>query len=92
MASRTLATIVIIFACIIMFPIVIGIVGGVFGIIAGVFGAVFGVFGALIGGFFGMLGGIFGGIFNCHLGFFHWNFFSIALIVLIVVLITKSRR
>jgi hypothetical protein len=92
MALKTLATIVIIFACILFFPIAIGLVGGAFGIIAGVFGAIIGVFGALIGGFFGMLGGIFGGLFNCHFAFHHWNIFSIALIILIILIIAKSKR
>jgi hypothetical protein len=92
MASKTLATIVIIFACIIFIPLTIGIIGGVFGLIVGIFGGIIGLIGGLIGGIFGLIGSIFKGIFYWPFAIFHWNFFSVVLIVLVLALAIKSRR
>lgn len=95
MASKTLTTIAIIFGCIIIFPIAIGVIGGLFGLVMGVFGAVFGVIGGVLGGIFGTIGGIFGWIFGgCSIGFFHWNFLPMIALIIIVVLISQrsSRR
>ena len=86
--SKTLATIVLVFAAIIFFPIVIGICGGLFGIVFGVFGAVFGIIGGIFGAIFGAIGSLFGILF-------HTSFIAIIIIVCIVAAMStksKSRR
>lgn len=97
--SRTLSAILIVIICLICFPIVIGIIGGVFGIVFGVigglFGAAFGVIGGIIGAIFGFVGWIFDSIFGWgwH-GPFHadWNFFSVLVIVIIIAMIAKKSQ
>jgi len=92
MTSKTLTTVVVAVACILMFPVMIGIAGGLFGVIMGIFGAGIGLIGAFVGTIFGTIGGLFGWIFGgCHLGFFHGNIFAIALFVFIIVIISKRR-
>ena len=92
MATKTLTTLIIIFIGIIFFPIAIGIFGGVFGLVAGVFGAVIGVIAGIFGAVFGAIGGLFGWIFGgWHFGFFHWNLPVIAIAILVIVLISRSR-
>jgi hypothetical protein len=97
--SKTASAIVIFLICLLFFPIIIGIVGGVFGavfgVIGGVFGAVFGILGGLFGIIFGFIGWIFEGIFDWNWnGPFHtdWNFFSVLVIVIIVALIAKKSQ
>jgi hypothetical protein len=96
MQSRSSTSAVLIVLLIVFtFPIWIGIAAGLFGIVAGVFGAVFGIIGAIFGGIFGAIGGIFGWLFNWDSpfgGFFHWNIFTVLFVVLIVLLISRSRR
>jgi hypothetical protein len=77
------------------FPIWIGIAGGLFGIIAGIFGAVFGIIAAVFGGVFAAVGGIFGWLFNWDWpfgGLFNWNIFTILFVVIVVLLVSRSRR
>jgi hypothetical protein len=84
-------TVLIVLLIVFTFPFWIGLIGALFGIIVGLFGAVFGI----IAGVFGVIGGIFGWLFDWSWpfgGFFHWNFFSILLVALIVVLVARSKR
>ena len=85
---------------ILVFPIAIGIIGGLFGLVVGIIGAVFGAFFGIIGGIFGAIFGFFGwifdGLFNWRWpfgdwGFFHCNIFTIAAVVLVVALIVRSK-
>jgi hypothetical protein len=96
MISKTLGTILIAIVCVIMFPVVIAILGGVFGIIAGVFGAVFGAIGGVLGGLFGAVFGVFewmfDGVFGWNpFGFFHCNSLTLVALVVVVALIIRSR-
>ena len=106
MDSKTLATLMIVFVCVLLFPVAIGIIGGVFGVVGGVIGAVFGaiagVFGAIIGviaAIFGALFGAIGWLFDDH--FYPWSWawndhnneiLAILAAVLIVVLMSRSKR
>ncbi|MFZ6011625.1 MAG: hypothetical protein ACOYXT_14875 [Bacteroidota bacterium] len=98
--TKALGTLAIVFICILLFPIGIGIIGGVFGIVIGVLGAVFGAIAGIIGGIFGAIFGVIGwafdGIFgwDCdwHPDFFHGNVWTIALVIIIVALITRKRK
>jgi len=64
--------------------LVFGLVGGAIGIVAGVFGAVVGAIGAVFGAFFGVLFG--------EWGPFHFSPFWIAVVIVVIVLMTRSRR
>jgi hypothetical protein len=97
MATKTLGAVIIFIFGIMMLPIVFGIVGGIFGAIIGIFGAIFGGIFGLIGGFFGMIGGLFSSIFDgafgwCHFGWGSNNFLAIALVIFIVVLLSKNKQ
>ena len=88
MQSRSTGTLLIILAVIFTFPFWIGgLIGGIFGMI----GAIFGAIGGVIGAVFGMVGGIFGWIFGSpwHV---HWNAFPIIVIVIVIALVSRSRR
>lgn len=104
MDPKTLTTVLIVIACALLFPFIIGAIGGIFGLIGGLIGAVFGVIAAVIGGVFGLIGGILGGIF----GFFGWLFdgdlywdgpfhlfgsdvFIVISLVVVIILISRSR-
>ena len=97
MDSKTLATVMVIFICILLVPVGIGIIGGIFGVIGSVLGAVFGIIGGLLGAIFGVIGGIFGWIFygdndwNWPNHFFHWDFFTVFAIALVIILITRRK-
>jgi hypothetical protein len=97
MATKTLGTILIFIVGIMMLPVVFGIIAGLFGAIIGIFGAIFGGIAGLIGGFFGMIAGLIGSIFHglfgwCHFGFGSNNFLAIALVIFIVVLLSKNKQ
>jgi hypothetical protein len=100
MATKTLGTIIVIILCILLFPVGIGIVAGVFGIvigaIGGVFGAIFGMIGGLLGAIFGGIGWFFENLFDWdfHDGFglFDVNIFTIAALVILVALLSKNKR
>lgn len=93
MATKTATTILIILLCIILFPVIIGLIGGAFGIVFGVFGAIFGVIAGIFGAVFGAIGGIFGWIFGgCHVGLFHWNIVPLIFVIIIIALVTQKRR
>lgn len=96
-SKSSTSSILIVVLIIFTFPVWIGLIGGLFGIIAGVFGAVFGAFGAILGGIFGafgaLLGGFFGWIFDWDCpGYGDWNGLTIAIIILAVVLLSRSRK
>ena len=97
--SKTASVIIVFLVCLLFFPIIIGIVGGVFGavfgVLAGAFGAVFGIIGGLIGMIFGFIGWIFEAIFDWDWdGPFHtdWNFFTVLIVVVIIALIAKNAQ
>ena len=99
MASRSSASsVLLIVLLIVTFPIWIGIAGGLFGLIAGLFGAAIGLVAGIFGAIVGIFGAIFGWIFdwNVHMHwpvvFFGSGFFITIAIVLVVVLITRSRK
>lgn len=93
-SNNSTTTILIVLIVILTFPVWIGILGGIFGIIMGVFGTVIGVVAGGIGALIGAIGGIIGWMFHCHLplGFEGYKFFTVAFVVLIIVLLSKSKR
>jgi hypothetical protein len=97
MISKTLGAFFIILVCILVFPVGIGIVAGVFGMVIGVLGAAFGAIAGVVGGIFGAIFGVFGWIFdslfNWHrpFHFFSCNIFTLAAIVLVIALAVKKR-
>jgi len=93
MAGKTITTLLAIILCIVLFPLMIGLVGGAFGIVFGVFGAIFGVIAGVFGAVFGAIGGMFGWIFGgCHVGFFHWNIVPLLTIIVIIAVIARRPR
>ena len=46
----------VVFVCVLLFPLAIGIIGGIFGLIGGVIGGFVGLVGAIFGIIFGMIG------------------------------------
>jgi hypothetical protein len=103
MLSKTVGTVVIIFICILMFPIAIGLIGGAFGIVVGVIGAVFGAIFGVIGGLFGAVFGFFGWLldslfgwgdmeFHGPFGFVECNVLTWAIIVIVVALLVKGKK
>lgn len=62
MDSKTLTTIAAVILCVLFFPLLIGIAGGLAGIFGSVIGGLFGFVGGIFGGIFGLLGGIIGAI------------------------------
>ena len=97
--SKTASAIVIAIVCLLFFPFIIGIVGGVFGavfgVIGGLVGAVFGIIGGLFGIIFGFIGWLFESIFDWNFdGPFHtdWNFVTIMIVVIIIALVAKNAQ
>jgi hypothetical protein len=89
------STVLIALLIVLTFPIWIGIAGGIFGLIVGIFGAVIGIIAGVFGAILGAMGSLFGWFFDWHwpfTGFFHWNVFILFFIILIVVMISRSRR
>lgn len=97
MITKTIGTILIVVVCIIVFPIGIAVVGGVFGIVAGVLGAVFGgivaVVGGVLGAIFGVFEWIFDGIFGWHGLFdvFGCNAFTFGIIAIVIALAVRPK-
>ena len=104
MDSKTLTTLFIVIVCILLLPLAIGIIGGVFGLIGTIIGGVFGLIGGLFGAVFGIIGSVFGAVFG-FIGWlfgepFHWHgpdffdgdIFAIVVVVLVVVMISRARR
>jgi hypothetical protein len=98
MIAKTIGTLLIAIACILMLPIFFALIGGAFGIVFGVIGGVFGAVFAVIGGFFGAIFGffewIFNGLFGWHGPSFFWNCnpATIFLFAIIVALLIKSNN
>jgi len=94
----------IVIICILLFPLLIGIVGGIFGVLGSVIGGLFGLIGGLVGAIVGAIGAVFGAVFGLFGWMFgdhhHWNwpfnFFNgdvltAIILVLVIVLITRSK-
>src|SRR5687768_12146969 len=102
MDSKTIATIMVVFICVLLFPVFIAIVGGIFGVIGGIIGGLFGFIGWLFGTIFGAIGAVFGAFFGAFGWIFydHWHWpgswfnrdvLTVLALVLIVILISRSR-
>jgi hypothetical protein len=93
MITKVIGTLCIVFICLLIFPIGLGILGGVFGIVMGVFGAIIGLIGGIFGAIFGAIGWIFDGLFDWHwpFHFFHFNVWFVIAIILAVLLANKSK-
>jgi hypothetical protein len=94
------STLLIALLVLITFPLWIGLLAGAIGIVAGIFGAFIGIVAGIFGGLAGIIGGIFGWIFDFdswdhdNHWFPFWNFkmIVIAMVVLVVLLATRSHR
>lgn len=97
MESKTLGIIAVVILCILLFPIGIGIIGGVFGLIAGLvggmIGAIAGLAGAVIGGVFGFVGWLFESIFGWNNDFLlpDFNLGVVVLVIIIVAILSRKR-
>jgi hypothetical protein len=100
MDQKTTTTIIVVIICILLFPLVVGIAGGVFGVFGAVLGGVFGIigwfFGAIIGliaGILGLLGWVFDSDFNplWPLNFDGDNIFAGLFLVLVLLIATRSK-
>ncbi len=92
--SSVLLIIVLIFT----FPLWIGIAGGLLGVVIGLFGAAIGIVAAVFGAIVGVFGAVFGWMFNWNFHV-HWpfaflgsGFFITIAIVLVVMMITRSKK
>lgn len=101
MVSKTIATLFIIFLCILFFPVIIGLGGAFIGVSFGIFGAIFGVIAAIFGAVIGIIGAIFDGIFGHNHFHSNWGFpgihfsktaFAIILIGIVLILSRKSKK
>lgn len=104
MQSKTLTTVLIVIICVLLFPVIIGLIGGVFGIIGSVIGGVFGLIGGVFGAVFGLIGGLFAAVFSFIgwiFGFpFHWDgpdffhndLFAFVILALVIVMISRARN
>lgn len=103
MDSKTLTTVLVVIACVLLFPLFICIIGGVVGAMGAAIGTVFGVFGSVIGAIFGAIGAVVGAVFGAFGWIFgyhdHWpfeifnrQFFATVIIVLLVIAIVRSRK
>lgn len=72
-----------------LFGLAIGTVGAIFG---SVFGAIFGTLGHLLGAFFSMITWPIRAIFGGGSWFPHVNGYTVAVIVILIVLISKSKN
>lgn len=103
MDSKTIAVLLIVLICILLFPVGIGIIGGIFGaigtvlgalfgVVTGVFGAVFGAVGAVFGAIFGVLGWVFGHHCDWNVPFFNRDVFVAVILVIVIFAISRSKR
>lgn len=97
MIAKTIGTIIIVLLAILMVPVGIGIIGGLFGIVVGIILAIVGSIAGLLGGIFraifDVLGWMFHGLFDWDwpFGFFSSNIFTLAAIVLVIALIARPK-
>ena len=98
MDNKTLATIIVVFLSVLLIPMAIGIIGSVFGIVGDIAGAFFSIVGAIFGAVFSFIGALFGWLFYGHFEwhwpfhFFSWDLFTVAALVLLVVVLTRSKN
>jgi hypothetical protein len=101
MDSKTLTTVVVVFLCVLFFPVFIAVAGGLIGVLGAVAGGFAGIVGGIFGAIFGVIGGIlsfFGWIFESgfHCAWpFHFSggrMIAVFLAVLVVVMISRSRK
>jgi hypothetical protein len=105
MDPKTVTTIIIVCICVLLFPLAIGIIGGIFGVIGSVIGGLFGLIGGVfgiimgvIGAFLGAIFGVFGWIFDGEhrwghhgINFFNRDVFALIIVVIVVLMISRSR-
>lgn len=92
---KTASILIGVLFCIFFIPIMFGVIGAIFGVVAGIFGGIIGIIASIFGGIAGAIGGMFGWIFGgdfLHVGFFHWNGFTIAAIIVLIIIVVKSKR
>jgi hypothetical protein len=98
--AKGCASVLLIFLIVITLPVWIGIAGGLVGIVGGLLGAVLGVVVAIVGVIVGIIGSLFaaagktlawtfGGVFYPVINI---SPFLVLLIILVVILITRSRN
>jgi hypothetical protein len=99
MITKTLGTLIIVLICILVFPIGIAVIGGVFGVVIGVigavFGAIFGAIGTIFGSFFSAIGWFFDSLFGWHFNirhFFGCDIYTVGMIAVVVALIVRASR
>jgi hypothetical protein len=105
MDQKTATIFIAVIVCILLFPLVIGIAGGVFGVLGALLGGVFGIIGGFFGIISGLIAGIFGGLFSLvgwvfdldfspawPLHFDSDNIFAALFLVLVLVIATRSRK
>ena len=90
------STVLIVLILVFTFPIWIGLLGGFIGVVAGLFGTLIGMIAGLFGAIVGMIASIFGWAFDWswHWPFGFWNgkLFAAAVIVFLVIFLTRTRR
>ncbi|MEO5602541.1 MAG: hypothetical protein ABIR06_16585 [Cyclobacteriaceae bacterium] len=98
MDTKTLATCLAVFLCVLFIPAIIGIVGGIVGVAGSLIGAVFSVIGAIFSGMFSIIGWMAGSLFHDFFQWrgsytlFNWDFFTVAALVVLIVVITRSKK
>lgn len=101
MESKTLATCLLIIIGILLFPLIIGAIAGVFGVFGSILGAIFGAIGGLFGMIFGLIGSVFGAVFGLIGWIFDFSFpfhgdvprtIALVLIAVVIYLIVRSRK
>lgn len=98
MDTKTLATCLAVFLCVLFIPAIIGIVGGIVGVAGSLIGAVFSVIGAIFSGMFSLIVWIAGWLFHDSFQWrgshtlFNWDFFTVAALVLLILVITRSKK
>ena len=94
--QKSSSTLLILLLVIITFPIWIGFFGAAIGVVGGVFGtvfcAIFGTLGALLGATFSLIAWPFKLIFGHGNWFPHINGYTVAVILIVIYLISKSKK
>ena len=80
----------------IMIPVGIGVIGGVFGLLVGIVGGVFGIIAGIFGAILGCAAWIFKGLFHLLFGWnhfgFHCNGFLLTALVVLVIALAINRK
>lgn len=96
MDTKTLATVIAIFLCVLLIPAAIGIVGGIIGVFGSLIGAIFSVIGGIFSAIFSFTGAILGWLFYDNFSwywpfeFFNWELFTVVALVVLVIVISRS--